>query len=250
MDTQKTGELIAAARREKGMTQRALAQLLHLSDRTISKWERGAGFPDVSVLQPLGNALDLSVTELLNGEKSAVDPSSEETVRKAIRVTREQLRKKIRSYAAAIPAALFIAFFLFACLDYQNAFSKRVFMEVPVGVYVNGELTDHSVVSIDGRRRVWGPEIFTGRFAVKYVEKTCRDGVTVGIKWDKSSGSQKISYWAFGGPWDCGVENQFFISKTMESFALKLENGTVLATDCGLAELMTQGSCDSFACKS
>ena len=48
MDNGKTGTLIAARRKELGMTQKELAEKLHISDRTVSKWERGAGFPDVS----------------------------------------------------------------------------------------------------------------------------------------------------------------------------------------------------------
>ena len=71
MDRQKTGALIAQMRKDRGLTQRELAEQLHISDRTVSKWERGAGFPDVSMLIPLAEALGLSVLELLQGEQSA-----------------------------------------------------------------------------------------------------------------------------------------------------------------------------------
>ena len=71
MDRQKTGALIAQMRKERGLTQRELAEQLHVSDRAVSKWERGAGFPDVSMLVPLAEALGLSVLELLQGEQSA-----------------------------------------------------------------------------------------------------------------------------------------------------------------------------------
>ena len=70
MDMKRTGELIAAARREKGLTQRELAERLHVSDRTVSKWERGAGFPDVSILERLAAALELNVLDLLRGERT------------------------------------------------------------------------------------------------------------------------------------------------------------------------------------
>ena len=55
MNREKTGFLIAAARKEKNMTQKDLAKALHVSDRAVSKWERGAGFPDVGLLEPLAN---------------------------------------------------------------------------------------------------------------------------------------------------------------------------------------------------
>ena len=57
MDREKTGALIASARKERGLTQKELAAQLHVSDRAVSTWERGAGFPDVSVLEPLADAL-------------------------------------------------------------------------------------------------------------------------------------------------------------------------------------------------
>ena len=57
MDREKTGGLIASARKERGLTQKELAAQLHVSDRAVSKWERGAGFPDVSLLEPLADAL-------------------------------------------------------------------------------------------------------------------------------------------------------------------------------------------------
>ena len=60
-----TGALITQLRKEQGLTQKQLAEQLHISDRTISKWERGAGFPDVSLLEPLAEALHCSVVSLL-----------------------------------------------------------------------------------------------------------------------------------------------------------------------------------------
>ena len=53
MDCSKVGNLIYTLRTEKGMTQKALANAMNISDRTISKWERGAGCPDVSLLREL-----------------------------------------------------------------------------------------------------------------------------------------------------------------------------------------------------
>ena len=69
MDLQKTGALIAAARKKKGLTQQQLARQLHISHTTVSKWERGLGFPEVSLLEPLAAALDLTLPELFRGEQ-------------------------------------------------------------------------------------------------------------------------------------------------------------------------------------
>ena len=58
MDAQKLGLFIASIRKERGMTQSELAAKLFVSDKTISKWERGAGFPDIKNIEPLAKALD------------------------------------------------------------------------------------------------------------------------------------------------------------------------------------------------
>ena len=68
MDYKKTGNLIKKIRKERNMTQMELAESLGVTDRTISKWETGRGFPDVSLLKPLAETLGITVTELLEGE--------------------------------------------------------------------------------------------------------------------------------------------------------------------------------------
>ena len=68
MDYKKTGNLIQKIRKERNMTQMELAERLGITDRAISKWETGRGFPDVSLLEPLAEILGISVTELLDGE--------------------------------------------------------------------------------------------------------------------------------------------------------------------------------------
>ena len=82
MDAAKTGALIAQARKEKDLTQGQLAQLLHVSVQAVSKWERGRNFPDLALLEPLAEALDLTVSELLAGERG--EPPRESTVREAL----------------------------------------------------------------------------------------------------------------------------------------------------------------------
>ncbi|MCI8496783.1 MAG: helix-turn-helix domain-containing protein [Clostridiales bacterium] len=68
MDCKKTGGLIVKLRREKGMTQKQLADQLHISDRTISKWERGLGCPDVSLLHELADLLGANIEKILTGD--------------------------------------------------------------------------------------------------------------------------------------------------------------------------------------
>ena len=69
MDQIRIGKFIANARKEKGMTQRELADTLLISDKTISKWECGKGLPEVSLMIPLCEALNITVNDLLSGER-------------------------------------------------------------------------------------------------------------------------------------------------------------------------------------
>lgn len=70
MDNIKTGILIKALRKEKGMTQKDLADQLHITDRAVSKWERGLCAPDISTLEPLAKILGITITELIAGQRT------------------------------------------------------------------------------------------------------------------------------------------------------------------------------------
>lgn len=69
MDQIKIGKFIAQQRKEQSMTQRQLADILGISDKTVSKWETGNGLPEVSLMMPLCDSLKINVNELLSGER-------------------------------------------------------------------------------------------------------------------------------------------------------------------------------------
>lgn len=68
INNEKFGVFLARLRKERGMTQKELAEKLYVSDKAVSKWERGLSLPDIALLQPLGEILGVSVTELLSGQ--------------------------------------------------------------------------------------------------------------------------------------------------------------------------------------
>ena len=68
MDLSKTGKLIAGLRREKGFTQKDVADKLGVCAKTISKWETGHGFPDVSIILELSKIFGVDISKLLEGE--------------------------------------------------------------------------------------------------------------------------------------------------------------------------------------
>ena len=68
MDLLKTGNLIASLRKEKGRTQKDVAEKLGISPKTVSKWETGNGFPDISLISDLSAVFSVDVSQLLEGE--------------------------------------------------------------------------------------------------------------------------------------------------------------------------------------
>ncbi len=104
MDQIIIGQFIAAERKRKGYTQKQLADILGISDKTISKWERGNGFPEVSLLLPLCNELEITVNELLTGERVSEDDyrkKAEENMVNLVKEAQESRKKIILSAAVA-----------------------------------------------------------------------------------------------------------------------------------------------------
>lgn len=112
MDAKKTGALIAGRRKDLGLTQAELAGRLHVTDKAVSRWERGQGFPDIQIMEPLAGALSVSLAELMRGERGAADPfdeaasSAARDVIRLVEMKREE-RRRIWTVAAAAALALF-----------------------------------------------------------------------------------------------------------------------------------------------
>ncbi len=73
MDNIQFGAFIAQLRREQGLTQKELADKLNVTDKAVSKWETAKGFPDVKLLEPLAQALGVSLVELMQGKRQETD---------------------------------------------------------------------------------------------------------------------------------------------------------------------------------
>ena len=97
MDQIKIGKFIASMRKEQSMTQRQLADVLNISDKTVSKWECGNGMPEVALMLPLCEVLRINVNELLSGERldgADYQRKAEENMMELVR-EREESKKKI-----------------------------------------------------------------------------------------------------------------------------------------------------------
>ena len=69
MNETKTGKLIRETRMDKNITQQELAAILNVSPTTVSKWENGRSLPDISLLEPLASVFELSIDEIIRGER-------------------------------------------------------------------------------------------------------------------------------------------------------------------------------------
>ncbi|MDE7311307.1 MAG: helix-turn-helix domain-containing protein [Eubacterium sp.] len=100
IDKEKFGSFLAAQRKENGFTQKELAEKLFLSDKAVSKWERGLSLPDITLLMPLAELLGITVTELLEGRRiedsDKLDAAQIENLVKKALVYPENLPEKPR----------------------------------------------------------------------------------------------------------------------------------------------------------
>lgn len=122
MDTEKMGKFIAEQRKEKKMTQKELADLLDITDKAVSKWERGLSCPDISLLSTLAELLEVTTGELLNAEKTNTkkcdEPSIEEALQYANMTTKHRMQSFLRISFVLFTVLLIIASFVCAICDF------------------------------------------------------------------------------------------------------------------------------------
>lgn len=99
MDNIQFGTFVAQLRKERELTQKELADRLHVTDKAVSKWETGKGFPDLKLLEPLAEALGVSLVELLQGERSPSPTlTKEEAGQAAVRAMERSQQNTARRY--------------------------------------------------------------------------------------------------------------------------------------------------------
>ena len=105
MDQIKIGKFIADTRKEKNLTQRQLADALSISDKTVSKWECGKGLPEVSLMLPLCGILEITVNDLLTGERVSqleYQKKAEENMMDLMKENEENKRRMVLSVVCGL----------------------------------------------------------------------------------------------------------------------------------------------------
>ena len=115
MDAKKLGQFIAEIRKEKEMTQAELASELHVTDKAVSKWERGLGLPDINSIEPLADALGISVAEVMQAERipdaHVTQENASEMLTNAFDIMKQQ-RKLERKHHTLILVGVLLAIVL------------------------------------------------------------------------------------------------------------------------------------------
>ncbi|MBR2220623.1 MAG: helix-turn-helix domain-containing protein [Clostridia bacterium] len=112
IDLNESGKFIANIRKEKGLTQSKLAEKIQVSEKTISKWECGKGFPDVASILPLCEALEITSNELLSAKRLSETEYHQSAHENALELINEKKRNKKQLWFAY---ALTIALLIGAC---------------------------------------------------------------------------------------------------------------------------------------
>lgn len=145
LDKEKFGEFIAKLRKEKGMTQKELAERLFVSDKAVSKWERGQSLPDITTLNPLADALGVTAAELLNCGKISdekIDASQiDEIIEKAISISDEEkeekrkaVKKRLIIYFICLAIGGFATFYFYS-LNGMQFYQSLLVIEILTAVF-------------------------------------------------------------------------------------------------------------------
>ena len=141
MDTKKIGKFISENRKRKGLTQEQLGNILGVSNKTISRWENGNYMPDLSLLIPLSESLDISLNELLNGKYITEDKimeTTEKSLKNTINYSKNMLVQEKRKISIGIMIfGAFLCFAAFAILDKESSWCC-IYSIVGIIVFVYG----------------------------------------------------------------------------------------------------------------
>lgn len=150
------GRFIAASRKARNLTQRQLADQLGISDKTVSKWERGKGLPEVGLMLPLCASLGITVNDLLSGERVSgtnYQKKAEENMMDLMKENEENRRRMILSVICAVitviavcaliviasclemPAAARVALLVFAAAVAATGVGAAAVLDVKAGYY-------------------------------------------------------------------------------------------------------------------
>ncbi len=166
MNKEQFGSFIASNRKAAGLTQKALAERLHVTDKAVSKWERALSYPDVTLLEPLAEVFGLGVEELVACEKKKKEEAQpmkeEQSVKAVLEISREnQQRARKKVIQRVTVSALVMLGVVLAVVWYLDTYvSERqktsIFLKETVGknnyLYVEQERSEEHTSELQSRQ--------------------------------------------------------------------------------------------------
>ena len=143
MDQEKIGKFISSCRKEVGYTQSALGEKLGITDRAISKWENGKSMPDVSIMLQLCELLNISVNELLTGERIGMEDYKKKAEENLLELQRqEELNNKkllaLEIYIETSATISFLVMNLVAIYAVKNLVWQLVLIIAGISIFITG----------------------------------------------------------------------------------------------------------------
>lgn len=131
MDQKKIGTFLKELRHEKQLTQEALAEILGVTNRSISRWENGVNMPDLDLVIEIANYYDVSIEEILDGERKSgmIDKKTEQVILKVADYESNEKQRFSRRLCGLFIAAI-IAFILYGVLNYKGLDTKNGYEQV------------------------------------------------------------------------------------------------------------------------
>lgn len=118
MDQKKIGKFLKELRKEKGITQEEFAEMLNVSGRTVSRWETGTNMPDISLLVDIAEIFDVSIPEIINGERKSeiMEKEVKETVL-SLSDYAEAINKKIKGRLLVLTVIAIVGMIAFVAIE-------------------------------------------------------------------------------------------------------------------------------------
>ena len=248
MDNIKFGNFIAQRRKALGLTQKDLASKLHVTDKAVSKWETGKGLPDLKIMEPLAEALEVTLYELMEGQTAPVSPQNpyiqlheaDRVVRQTAGYSRERKKKTPGQKLGRLLLILLILYL--GCFTYDNFVPGRHFYSAePAIVYdTDGTAAGKVKVNLHGKLKnsllPFYMDDFVGTVSMKLPEMETGELVHVWLVWQNDTPQTKTGHWLIvtaGGMANdllSTLEKEVVFEKDLKEFAFAFADGRIVAT--------------------
>ncbi|MCI9597395.1 MAG: helix-turn-helix domain-containing protein [Firmicutes bacterium] len=159
MDQKKVGQFLKALRKEKNITQEALAETLNVSSRTVSRWETGSNMPDISLLVELSEFYQASIPEIIDGERKGekMNEGTKETAIKMVEYSKNQFDTKKRKTVSVLLVifGVFIMISAFAIFPNESSWGS-IYAIMGGGILTMGAYFRMKFAFVKRSLRIWG----------------------------------------------------------------------------------------------